>query len=122
MSLDGIIAGLQIHGIGCEKTNFGYKIGFVIPQDINVAVKNKQDFDRYVVKYQEMQSILDDLAYAGATITQIPISKRVTIYGGIPACGAWACYEIDFQNSNGRNVNSTSSLFRRIDKLIPAVF
>lgn len=131
MSLDGILGGLQVHGIGCESTNIGYTIGFVIPQDVNVVLKNKQDFDRYVVKYNEMQSILNDLDAAGAIIKERPISPRVSIYGGIPAFGAWACYEIELPGGNGRgngsgngrgNFNTDSSVFRKINNLIPTKF
>lgn len=116
MSLDSLIAGLQLHGIGCEQTKYGYKIGFVMPEDINVAVKYNKDFDTYVNKYKEMEDILNDLSYANAIVKKTSLSKHVFIYGGIPAYGTWACYEVDVK------LNPTSSLARRLSKLIPTEF
>jgi hypothetical protein len=65
-----------------------------MPEDVNVVVKYKQDFDTYWNKYKEMKDILRSLKRAGAIINTTSISKHVEIYGGIPAFGTWECYEV----------------------------
>ena len=122
MSLDALIAGMQLHGIGCEQTNYGYKLGFVMPEDVNVAVKYKEHFNTYENKYTEMKKILDDLRSAGATINKTSISVHVEIFGGIPAFGTWACYEVQLNRTSSSPSSFPPSLARKLDKLIPAVF